>query len=128
MNYIKRFQNSHALSIYVGNSYPEDQMMHTFLDKFHQCGKYSARIANYQVELRREDTFTDQKSLDISSLHTYSLNLDSSTGFGRNSEIENTVQTKCTFCGGVNNSAEKCFKRIRQEKEKARAAGDLENR
>ena len=32
------------------------------------------------------------------------------------------------FCGGVNHSAEKCFKSIRQEKEKARSAGDSENR
>ena len=35
---------------------------------------------------------------------------------------------KCTFCGGTNQSAEKCFKRIRQEKEKACAAGDSDNR
>ena len=46
----------------------------------------------------------------------------------RNSERANTFQTRCTFCEGVNNSSEKCFKRIRQEKEKARAAGDSDNR
>ena len=40
MNYIKIFHNSHALSISVGNSYSEDQLMHTFLDNFHQGGKY----------------------------------------------------------------------------------------
>ena len=34
----------------------------------------------------------------------------SSSGFGINSERANTVQTKCTFCGGVNNSAEKDLK------------------
>ena len=50
MNYIKRFQNSQALSISVGNSYAEDQMMHTFLDNFQQCGKYSAQIASHQAE------------------------------------------------------------------------------
>ena len=36
MDYIKIFQNAHALSISVGNSYSEDQLMHTFLDNFHQ--------------------------------------------------------------------------------------------
>ena len=61
MNYIKIFQNAHALSIFVGNSYSEDQLMHIFMDKFHQGGKYSAQIASHQVELRREETFTDQK-------------------------------------------------------------------
>ena len=30
MNYIKIFQNTHALSISVENSYSEDQLMHTF--------------------------------------------------------------------------------------------------
>ena len=54
--------------------------------------------------------------------------MDCSSGFGRNIERANNVHTKCTFCGGVNHSAEKCFKRIRQEKEKARAAGDSDNR
>ena len=54
MNYIKRSQNSHYLSISVGHSYSEDQLMLTFLDNFHQGGKYSAQIASHQVELRRE--------------------------------------------------------------------------
>ena len=39
INYIKRFQNAQALSVSVGNSYYEDQIMHTFLDNFHQGGK-----------------------------------------------------------------------------------------
>ena len=60
MNYIKIFQNAHALSISVGNSYSEDQLMHTFLDNFHQGGKYSAQIANHQTELRREEKCTDK--------------------------------------------------------------------
>ena len=34
MNYTKIFQNAHALSISVGNSYLEDQLMHTFLDNY----------------------------------------------------------------------------------------------
>ena len=36
INYIKIFQNEQALSVSVGNSYSEDQLMHTFLDNFHQ--------------------------------------------------------------------------------------------
>ena len=68
MNYIKIFQNTDALSVSIGNSYPEDKMIHTFLDNFYQGGKYSAQIASHQVELRREEKFTDQKSLSISSL------------------------------------------------------------
>ena len=35
-------------------------------------------------------------------------------------ERAHAVQTECTFCGGVNHSAEQCFKRIRKEKEKDR--------
>ena len=70
----------------------------------------------------------DQKSLNISSLHTDYLNIDSRSGFEKNSERENTLQTKCNFCGGVNHSAETFFKRIIQEKEKACAAGHSDNR
>ena len=44
--------------------------MHTFLDNFQQGGKYSAQIASHQAELRREEKFTKQKSLNISSLQT----------------------------------------------------------
>ena len=110
MNYIKIFQNPYALSISVRNSYSEDQMMHTFLDNFHQGGKYSAQIASHREELRREENFTNQKSLNISSLHTDYLNLDSSSGFGINGEGANTVQTKCTLCGGTKYSAENVSK------------------
>ena len=55
INYIKRFQNARALSVLVGNSYSEDQLIHTFLDNFHQGGKYSAQIAIHQEELRIEE-------------------------------------------------------------------------
>ena len=117
INYIKRFQNAHALSVSVGNSYFEDQLMHTFLDNFHQGGKYLSQIASYQAELIREEKITDQKSLNISSLQTDYLNLDSSSsGSSRHSERAHSVQEKCTFCGCNNNSAEKCFKNIRKEK------------
>ena len=85
INYIKRFQNAHSLSVLVGHSYSEDQLMHTFLDKFEGGGKYSAQIASHQAELRIEEKFTDQKSLNISSLQTDYLNLDSSSGFDRES-------------------------------------------
>ena len=60
INYIQRFHNAHALSISVGNSYSEDQLMHTFLDNFEKGGKYSSQIASHQAELRREETFIDQ--------------------------------------------------------------------
>ena len=79
INYIKRFQNAHALPVSVGNSYSEDQPMHTFMDNFHKGGKYLAQIASHKAELIREEKFTDQKSLNISSLQTDYLNLDSST-------------------------------------------------
>ena len=92
--------------------------MHTFMDNFHQGGKYWAQIDSHQAELRREEKFNDQKSLNISSLQTDYLNIDNSSVYSRNSEIAHAVQTKCTFCGGNNNSAGKCFKIIRKEKEK----------
>ena len=60
INYIKRFQNAHTLSVSVGNSYSEDQLMHTFLDNFKEGGKYSAKISIHQAEYRREGKFTDK--------------------------------------------------------------------
>ena len=65
INYINIFQNAHALSVSVGNRYSEDQIMHTFLDNFEEGGKYSAQIASHQAELRREEKFTDKKSMNI---------------------------------------------------------------
>ena len=88
--------------------------MHIFLDNFHQGGKYSAHIASHQAELRREETFTDQKSLNILSLKTDYLNIDTSSGSSRNSERARDIQIKCTLCGGNNHSSEKCFKMIRK--------------
>ena len=70
INYIKIFQNAHALSISVGNIYSEDQLLHTLLYKFEEGGKYSAQISRHQAELRREEKFTDKKSLKNSSLQT----------------------------------------------------------
>ena len=103
--------------------------MHTFLDNFHQGGKYSAQLSSHQEELRGEETFTDQKRLNISSLQTDYLNLDSSSsGSSRHSWRAYYVQEKCTFCGINNHSADLFFKRIRQEKEKARAVDVSSNR
>ena len=79
--------------------------------------------------MRREEKFTDQKSLNISSLQIDYLNLDSSSsGSSRHDERAHYVQGKCTFCGGNNHSVEKCFKRVRKEKEKARAVDVSSNR
>ena len=117
MNYSKRFQNVHALSISVGNSYSEDKLMHTFMDNFHQGGKYSAQIASHQAYLSREKKI-DQKSLNTSSLETDYLNLYSISGFGRNSQIANTVQTNCTLCGGVLITLQKMFQKDQTEEGK----------
>ena len=54
MNYIKILQNENTLSVSVQNNYSEYQLMHIFLDNFHQGGTYSAQITSHQVELRRE--------------------------------------------------------------------------
>ena len=118
MNYIKIFQNAEALSVSVEKSYSEDQILHTFLDNFHQGGKYSAQIASHQVELRREEKFTGQKYVSVSSLQTDYLNLDIRSGFGRDIERANNVQTKCTFFGVTNPSAEKRFQNNQTEKGK----------
>ena len=110
MNYIKIFQNSEALYVSVGNYYSEDQIIHTILDNFHQGGKYSDKTSSQQAELRREEKFTDPIYLSISSLQTDYLNLERSSSFGSNIERSNTVQIKCTCCGGTNHSAEKISK------------------
>ena len=70
MNYIKIFKNAQDLSVSVGNRYSEDQLMHIFLDKFHQDGKYSVQIASHQSELIIEENFTEQK---IYLFHLYRL-------------------------------------------------------
>ena len=117
-NYIKIFQNAQALSVSVGKHYSEDKLMHTFLENFHQGGKYSAQIANHQAELRMEGKFTDQKYLSISSLQTGYLNLDNRLYSGKNSEREKKFQTKCTFCGGANHSAENVSKISERKRKK----------
>ena len=79
--------------------------MHNFLDNFQQSGKYSAQLASHQAELRREEIYPDQKCLNISSLQTEYLNLDSSqSGSSKNNEKANSAKAKCTFCGLTNHS------------------------
>ena len=88
--------------------------MQIFLDNFHQDVKYTAQIAIHQEELRRKENFTDQKYLSISSIQTDYLNLDSSSGFGKNNGRANLVQTKCIFCGVANLFAEYLFQKDRK--------------
>ena len=79
--------------------------MHTFLDNFQQSEKYSAQLASHQAELRREENHPDQKCLNISSLQTEYLNLDSSQpGSSKQNEKANSVKAKCTYCGLTNHS------------------------
>ena len=98
--------------------------MHTFLDNFQQSGKYSAQLASHQSELRREEKYPDQQCLNISSLQTEYLNLDSSqSGSSKQNEKANSAKAKCTYCGLSNHSVEKYSNKIRKEKEKNRSAG-----
>ena len=75
--------------------------MHILLDNFHQGGKYSSQIASHQAESIREEQFTDQKYLSISSLKTDYINIDNSSGSGKNSERENIVQKNALFVEGL---------------------------
>ena len=97
MNSINRFHNELALSVSVGNSCSEYQSMHIFLDELHQGGKYITQIASHQEQFRREENFTDQKSLSVTSLNTDYLNIESSSGSGKINERESLVQTKFTL-------------------------------
>ena len=85
INYIKRFNNAKALEISVGNGYYEYNLIHTFLDNFQKFGKYYAQIAIYQVELRRQEKFINEKLFSLSDLKIDYLNLENSV---RNNERE----------------------------------------
>ena len=65
INCIKIFHNLLAFPFSVGKRYSEYQLMHIFLDKFHQGGEYTEQIAIHQAGLIREGKFTDQKYLSI---------------------------------------------------------------
>ena len=67
-NYTKIPQNAQVLSVSVGNSYSNDQLMEIFLDNFHRRGIHTAQISSHQTELRREEHFTDQ---NLYILHLY---------------------------------------------------------
>ena len=71
--------------------------MHILLDNFHQGIKYTAYIASHQAELIKEENFTDQKSLSISSLQTDYLNIDNSSVSCRKIR-EQIVFSKNSFC------------------------------
>ena len=93
--------------------------MHTFMDNFHQSGKYSAQLESHQAELRREETFPDQNILNISSLQTDYLNIDiSSSGSIRHNERAHSVQAKYTFCGLNNHSAKNVSKILDRKRRK----------
>ena len=82
-----------------------------------------------KVPLKPEEMYPDQKCLNISSLQTEYLNLDSSQySQGKHNEKANSAKAKCTYCGLTNHSVEKCFKKIRKDKEKARSAGASSNK
>ena len=68
IRYTKVFQNSEDLSVSMGNTYSEDQLMNTFMDNYRQGGKYYDKTESHQAELSRGEIFTDQKYLSISSL------------------------------------------------------------
>ena len=88
------------------------------MDSFRRSGKYSAQIASHKAEIRREGGFTDQGYLSISSLQTDYINIYSSSGSDKNSERENLLHTKVTFCGGANHSTEKNSKGSERKREK----------
>ena len=85
--------------------------MHIFLDNFRQGGKYSAQIASPQEVLRREVKFTYQEYLSVTSLQTYYLNLDSSSGSFRDNERSNLVQKNTLFVEVLTNLRKNALKR-----------------
>ena len=119
IKYIKRFQNAQVLSVSVGNSYSEDQIMHTFLNNFQQSGKYSVQLGSHQAELRREELYPDQKCLNISSIKAESLIMETVSQVLVNTmKKENSAKTKCTYCGLSNHFLENVSKRSERKKGK----------
>ena len=67
--------------------------------------------------------------MNISSLKREYLNIDSiQSGSSKHNEKANSAKAKCTYCGLSNHSVEKCFKKIRKDKEKASSAGTSSNK
>ena len=105
IKYIKIFQNTHTLSVLVGNNYTEYQLMHTFLDNFQQGRKIFSSYIKLPGRIEKRRKIIDQKSLNNSSLQIDYLSLVSRSGLGRKYERSHDFQTDCTFCGGINYSA-----------------------
>ena len=86
-------------------------------------------LSRFKYSVCIEEMYPDQKCLNISSIQTEYLNLDSSqSSQGKHNEKENSAKVKCTFCGLTNHSVEKCFKKIRKDKEKALSTGASSNK
>ena len=71
--------------------------MHIFLDNSHQGAKYTTQISSHKKKLRIKEKFNDQKSLSITSLRTDYLDLDISSGSGRNDERPNIFRQNTLF-------------------------------
>ena len=99
-----------ALEILVVNSYNEDNLIHTFLEKFQQSVNFSDQIAIRQAYLRRKEKSIDQKSLSISDLQIDYLNLEDS---GINNWGANFAQPRCSNCKG-SHTTDKWFEQHRK--------------
>ena len=77
-----------------------------------------------RVEKRRKNY--RQKYLSISYLQTDYLILDNSSGSGRNKDIENIVQENALFVNVITTQQRNILKKIRKDKGKDRATGDLD--
>ena len=128
INYIKIFQNAHTLSVSVGDSYSEDQMMHKFLDNLHQVFKIFCSNSQPPGRVKEKNVFTDQKYLSISSLQTNYLNLGSSPGFGKIVKEKTLFRKSAPFVEVLITLRKILSKRSDRKKENFRAAGHSDNR
>ena len=61
----------------MGNNYSEDKVLHNFEDNLQKGGRgYSYKIDTHQEEFRRVEKIFDQKSLSLSALQIYYLDLN----------------------------------------------------
>ena len=91
----------------VVNIYLGDQLIYTILEHFKQDGRCSDQIYSNKLKLRIEETFVDEKSINLSAFQIYHLNLDYPVW---STEGANIAHLKCSHCG-VSNPTEKRFKR-----------------
>ena len=89
--------------------------MHTFMNRFHQGGKYSSQISSHQAELRRREKLLIK---NVYLFHPYRMTIYILTEFQVVVKIarKNIVQKKCAVLGGANHYAEKYFKGSEREK------------